>query len=529
MQALKKYSGNIVKDILKLRNLDNDVIFPTDIDYVTQGSSHLLDFMAWNKEFVVFLDCDTDGLSAAAICNLYFSQEWCNNIVHYKMASRNQRGFQLEDVNEIHELYPTATGILTVDCGITSVDAVERAKHFGIDVLITDHHNPAVELPDTFIINPKLDNEYFGFKDFCGAGLIYLILRENFGEVPGALQYAAIATVADMVPLLEDNRYIVQQGMRELRNPKKKIKAIGDFFAGIGAFVLNEKDIGWSVAPTINSASRLSKEQVAFDAYVLSKPEAIQELVGLNEERKKIVSELYEYGKEATQVSENAISMALGIAGNPGVLGLVAMKLLSEFGLPAIAYCVGDHWESYYSMRAPHTSDFIDHLKTLPEIQISGGGHDAAGGFSAPIGTVFIIEEFHKFYDELYRISPTILDVEGAEVEYVKPIDQYEIEISLDDAINSIKDKEKLRPFGMDFEEPIFVSRGVYVEDDGMTKNKRSKRFRFKQTEKSEISAIAIDFNKRISGTGKFDIAYKISYNSFLKGPQIDIIEMNKI
>lgn len=536
MQTSKKYSGSLAKDITELRNLTKRELYPTSIEYKVPNSNHLFDFMEWNKEFVVFCDCDTDGLSAAAICNLYFSGGWCNNIVHYQVASRDRRGFQKEDVQAIINKYPSATGILTVDCGITSVDAVNYAISMGIDVLITDHHNPAVEIPDTVIINPKLDNNYNGFKDFCGAGLIYLIMRENFGDEPGALQYAAIATIADMVPLIADNRYIVQKGMKELRNPTRKYKAIGDFFAGIGAFVLNEKDIGWSVAPTINSASRLGKESVAFNAYVMNDQKSIQELVKINEERKELVAKLYEYGKESAQLSVNSASMALGVAGTPGVLGLVAMKLLSEFGLPSIAYCVGDQLQGFYSMRAPKTSEFIDYLKTLPEVEVSGGGHDMAGGFSAPIGTVFIIDKFHEWYDRLYGTEAidslpsfsTDLD------EYFIPVSldggiSYDISIDLDNCIHILKDKDELRPFGVGFEEPIFVSRGVTIKDDGMTKNKKHKRFKFYQDPESDTCAVLIDFDKRVSEEGKFDIAYKISYNTFLKGPQIEIVDLYKV
>ena len=480
------------------------------------NADHIQDFLEWNHEFVVFLDCDTDGLCSAAICNLYFSE--LDNVVHYKMASRSQRGFQKEDVDSILREYPSATGILTVDCGIRSTEAVDYANDNGLDVCITDHHNPDDVIPKAMVFNPKLDKKTKHFDEFCGAGVIYLLLRENFGEIPGALQYAAIATVADMVPLISDNRWIVQNGIKELRNPTKRIQKIDAFFSGIKALVLNEKDIGWSVAPVINSASRLGKEQVAFDAFVLADSEAITELYQLNIERKNIVEDLYEQGKDFTTASVNGISMSITKDGNEytGVLGLLAMKLLSDYGLPAITGSLGDDRMYHYSMRAPQTTDFISSLGKLVE---EGGGHDEAGGFSSYHNPDEIFDEFHRYYKDVY---------ENLELLENKQSVGYDIEIDFRDAINVIKDLDKLRPFGVGFDEPTFVSRNVIVEDDGETKSGKYKRYKVFSDDLEEVGYV-IDFGNVVKDVGEFDIAYKISYNVFLKGPQIDIIEMSKI
>lgn len=506
-----KYSGNIRTDILQSKNLTSADLETNGIKYVVPNVQLLDDFLNWHDNIVVFADCDTDGLSAAAICKIYF-ETFEGYTVNYVIASRDLRGFQVGDVERIKELYPDATGILTVDCGITSVAAVEKAKEYGIDVLITDHHLPQAELPDCPIINPNL-GDYTGFREFCGAALIYLCFRQLESDNTNALQYAAIATVADVMPLIKDNRYIVKEGLKQLSG-SNVYASIKKFCAKAKLTLRSAKDIGWGVAPLINSASRMGKEDVALNAYVFGSDTALAELLLINENRKEVVAQILEDDAENIQLSPHAVTM-LANTDHIGVLGLLAMKLFSTYGLPALVYCKSTDGKYHYSIRG---TDVVGFITKLPHADVEGGGHEAAGGLSSMAEAQEIVGAFYKWNEDIYNLPNGSTDGILESTSYIS--------IPLQTMLDKLKIKESFGPYGAGFEEPLFHSTGVKLADNGLTTSKKNRKYHVCQ---DELKIDYYDFEKKIEQkhlNKDVDIIYRINFASFNFKPVIELVEI---
>lgn len=503
------YAGNIADAIFKANNVDKDEVLVNKINY-TVPNAHLLDeFLAWNNNFVVFCDCDTDGLCAAAIVSVYMEKFPDNYTVNYIVSSRSERGFSTSDVERIHELYPSATGILTVDCGIASVEAVERAKQLGIDVLITDHHEPQAILPDCPIINPKLDERNV-FKDFCGAGVIFLAFCEIEGYSSDAIQYAAIATVADLVTLLGDNRYIVNKGLSLIKNKESVAPGLEKITRIASINLKSTRDIGWSLAPLVNSASRLNMEEVGLYAFVFQDEDSIQNLVTINNKRKEIVNDIMENQFDNVELSPHAVSMYVETE-YIGILGLIASRLSNMYLLPAAAYCKTEDGNYAYSVRGIGVIDFI-----VSTDKAHGGGHAMAGGFSSVDN---IIKEFYNWQESAY---------ENKEIEE-KPAAKTDswIQIPFDKAVESISAKERLGPFGMGFPEPVFYSKNVDIVADGKTNSGRFYKYLIKH---NGVEVIFYDFQGVLTGVDlvePFDLAYNISLSSFNYNPSIELVAIS--
>lgn len=523
-----QHSNNLIKDILDSKNLTEKDLDVADIEYVVPNIQDLDTFLAFNHEIVIFADCDTDGLCAAAICKVYFST-FEGYTVHYKIASRDRRGFQLEDVKEIIETYPNATGILTVDCGITSVDAVRLANFHSLDVLITDHHEPKVELPECKIINPKLDSRNV-FKDFCGAGLIYLCFRQLERDNTEALQYAAIATVADVVTLLKDNRWIVKNGLRLLNDPMRVSKTIQQFTNKTKLNIRTARDIGWGLGPLINSASRLNRESVAMQAFVHGDVKSMEELSEINASRKTLISEIMD---KAENIQLTAYTASIYADTNyVGVLGLLAIKLYGMFGLPSIAYCQTEDGLYHYSVRGEGAIDF---LGSLVNEHIEGGGHDAAAGFSTKTDGRTICLHFEWFYGRLYNQQKSASSGKS-DAGFDRNTDGHiqgsigstkTIAIPLDRIVARLSAKSRLEPFGRGFDDPIFYSDNIRIKSGGRTTSGKYDKYWIYDQHGTEV--VCYDFGAIIKPTDlerMISIEYNITNSSFNNKPVIEVLKV---
>lgn len=507
-----KYKGNIADVILEANGVTQDEIIVNKLNY-NLPNVHLLDeFLAWHNNFVVFCDCDTDGLCAASVVNIYMENFPDNYTVNYMVSSRSERGFSTGDVERIYELYPSATGILTVDCGIASVEAVERAKQLGIDVLITDHHEPQAILPDCPIINPKLDERNI-FKDFCGTGVIFLAFCEIEGYSSDAIQYAAIATVADLVTLLGDNRYIVNKGLSLIKSKESIAPGLEKITRIANISLKTTKDIGWGLAPLINSASRLNMEEIGLHAIVHQDEIGIQNLVTINNKRKEIVNDIMENQFDNVELSPHAVTMLVETE-YVGILGLIAARLSNMYLLPAAAYCKTDDGNYAYSIRGVGVIDFI-----VSSDEASGGGHEMAGGFSS---TENLVEQFYSWHQKLYETKSE----EKEEKIVINKTDSW-IKIPFDKAVESVSAKERLGPFGMGFPEPIFYSKNVDIVADGKTNSGRFYKYLLRH---NGVEVVFYDFQGVLTGvdlTEPFDLAYNISLSSFNYKPSIELVAIS--
>ncbi|MGN0771774.1 MAG: single-stranded-DNA-specific exonuclease RecJ [Christensenellales bacterium] len=389
----------IVADILVSRNVDTidkaqAFLYPKQSDMTPlekyEGLAQVVErinIAIDNKEKVVLYgDYDCDGICGVSILYLFLQSRGVD--VSYFLPNRHSHGYGLciEALENIAEsCYPDL--IITVDCGISSKNEVEYAQEvLGIDVIVTDHHEPVSELPDCLIFNPKLSHDCF--RELCGAG-VALRLVEALAGVQESKKYydiAAIATVADIVPLVEDNRIIVYYGLMLInRGYRKGIRLLVEKCVK-GS--VKSSDIGYKIAPRINSVGRLQDANevvnlfVSNDTFILSN--LIDDIEKLNEQRQNMTVDLADACSRQLvgfDFDNNPIIVLYNKYWDDGILGIAAARLVSEFNRPVILLTKNKDVVKG-SGRSVEGVNILQYVSHCADLLIKFGGHKMACGIS---------------------------------------------------------------------------------------------------------------------------------------------------
>ena len=389
----------VIADVLVSRNIDTldkaeAFLYPKQADmtpldkYVgLEGVVERIRRAIDNREKVVLYgDYDCDGICGVSILYLYLQSRGVD--VSYFLPSRHTHGYGLsiEALESIAEQsFPDL--IITVDCGISSKNEVQYAQEvLGIDVVVTDHHEPIAELPECDIFNPKLSTGCF--RELCGAG-VALRLVEALAGVQESKKYydiAAIATVADIVPLVEDNRIIVYYGLMLInRGYRKGIKLLVDRCVK-GA--VKSSDISFKIAPRINSVGRLQDANpvvelfVSNDTFVLNN--LIDEIEKLNDLRQTMTTDLAEACDDRLigfDFEDNPIIVLYDKYWDDGILGIASARLVSEFNRPVILLTKNKDVVKG-SGRSVEGVNILDCVSACSDILLKFGGHKMACGLS---------------------------------------------------------------------------------------------------------------------------------------------------
>lgn len=492
MKSKIEYSGNLKADILTINDMDEidyEFVDYEKIIYEPSDLIYLENFLERNRgTLVVVADCDADGLSSAGVVFSYFPG------IPIVYGQRNgERGLTEELAHSIYRQY-APTGILTVDCGTSNFDGIRAAHELGIEVFVTDHHQPEDVLPKCEIINPYLENVLF--KDLCGASLIYTCLYHIYGESKDAVQYAGIGAICDVVTLLHDNRAIVKQALNLIRvRPAPSIQSI---LKELNITNITEKSIAWFLGPALNAASRMNSISTAHDAYILGNINAAKQLNELNSKRKKLTATALK--KANITLHENFV-IAVIPKTDFSIGGIVAMKLASMYYKPCIVCSPNDDGTYSCSMRtldAINAADFI-----INSDAVEGGGHYAAAGFTITKNFPQFIEELNTYVKE----NP----IQHQQKEYFADID-----ISLQAAVGNYKQYTELSPYGAGFKQPIFLTKNIYISAEDCSYTQRGHlRINLGDINCYYYNPPTIQFDKM------FDIAYELDYNPWQKKVQI--------
>lgn len=422
------------------------------------------------EKIVVYSDYDCDGIPAAVIMHDFFTKIGYKNFSIY-IPDRHDEGYGLH-ADAIEEFIKSDTKLLiTFDLGITAVDEVANAQAGGIDVIITDHHLPQKEVPRAFaIINPKQDGCEYPDKMLCGAGIAFKLmcaLIQKYGEYwkistgfeKWSLDMAGVATLADQVPLINENRVLAYYGLKVLQ--KSRRPGLVELFrkAGVDMSKITEEDITFTLAPRLNAASRMGNPIQAFK--VLATTDVIEaktladHLAKINDERKQTVAHIMKDVKKTLTKREEK---SLIVIGNPewrvGILGLVASKIAEEYKRPAFVWGSEGSDTIRGSCRSWGSINLVDVMTKLPENSLMAfGGHAGAGGFSVSH------EEVHFLEERLLTVFDGIKDEKKSAIEV--PIDA---SITLDDVTpQNYAVIEKLAPYGMGNPKPTFIFKDVAI------------------------------------------------------------------
>jgi len=505
---------------------------PFEIDGVKTAVERIKRAADTNETVLVHGDYDADGLTATAI--MVHTLRVLGIDVHYFIPDRitHGYGFNPAAVKKAKEL--GAALIITVDCGITSFEAAAAAKKEDIDVIITDHHEPAFRgqgsgvrgqantqhlIPDAYslpeavaIINPKLSSSDSPLSILSGAGLAFKIatalstLNASRLTPYALLDLAAIGTMADVVPLTGENRIIVKEGMELIKEGRRQgIRALKSA-AGLDKKELRAGLLSFSLIPRINVAGRISDASDVV-RLLLSEEEGEAETLGswlnrLNSERQKIEQEVYQKAREALKAAPDAPVIILSGEGwHQGVVGIVASRIAEEFYRPTLILSIEDGIAKGSGRSIP-SFDLCGGLAECSEFLLSFGGHRQAAGVRLKVENIPLFEK------AMQRIVETALSREG-----LVPSLEIDADVALSEINHSlIRELARLEPFGCCNEEPLLASRKLEVVNPRIVGNNHLK-MRLKHGAHS-MDAIGFDMGSAKT-SGAVDAVFTPTLNEY--------------
>lgn len=468
---------------------------------------------------VIVGDLDADGLCATKVAYEYLKRNGYN--AKYVISdSASDRGLTVDILRDL--LFTRLTDkpkpnvlILTVDCGINSKDAVGFAKSIGYKVVVTDHHNPVEDLvPDCLIFNPRYDGSR---EELSGSAVIYSLMARLFGENDELVQYAAIGTMTDMVPVLDSNRYIIRRGVEQIiEDAAEPIKAIIDS-ANIN--FTTETDIAFYLGPIFNSAHRMGRLSVATSLILEEDLSFASQLVELNQLRKVSAGSLsVEEIADNLEEYDACVILVLGPEYSQIATGPLAATLLNHH-LRAAMVISCDTSECKGSIRAPGVIKASLFIANNKDIILEGGGHDAAAGFSC------LPENLDEIKRRFSTYALAVFEEHGEDsLLEVKMADFIISPSMIDDACEII---ESYRPYGMEFRAPLVAIENITIRNITILKGKHTK-ITFEEFQYPGMYFFAVlDTNIFVTGT-KVDVTCEIVYNTFMgtTKPQLLIRDM---
>jgi len=420
----------------------------------------LLKAIEKKEKILIFGDYDVDGITSTSLMLLSLIPLGAQ--INFFLPVRKKHGYGLSEyaVEQAHK--NNYSLIITVDNGISAFPAANLAQKLGIDLIITDHHKPHHELPPALcIVNPQQSDCLFPHKNLAGVGVIFKVislLYKNIGkELPHKIyELLMLGTIADVVPLIHENRHWVLHGLSLINQQKSDAISMLLENANLTKERIGARDVGFMLTPQINALGRLDDPRDAVKFLISSDHEDIKRvgeiLKKINEDRKKIEREIYEeielsIKKQVHDVSKDFVLMAGNNTWPAGVIGLVAGKLTHAYGKPTFLFHLTQDGIAKGSCRSVKGIDLFSILEENKDLLISFGGHSAAAGLSLKQSDLAELKR---------RLSLSIST--KVDISDLQPRISADAFLEFSD-INAhlVKDLERLEPFGMGNEEPVFI------------------------------------------------------------------------
>lgn len=427
--------------------------------------ARLLSALSSDEHIVIYSDYDCDGIPGAVVLHDFFKAIGYANFSNY-IPHRHYEGFGFS-VEAVLKLKSKGAGlIVTIDCGTSDHEAVEAAAAFGIDVIITDHHEAKETLPEAAaVVNPKIGTSY-PFDGLCGSGVIYKLVQaliarngeeKKFELKPGWekwwLDMVAIATIADMVPLVGENRALAHYGLQVLRKSRRPGLQHLIHKQKASLVHLTEDDIGFTIGPRINAASRMDTPEDAFLMLSCSDEASaggyVDHLEKLNNERKGIVASMTKETHKRLHLVQELPSII--VIGNPewrpSLAGLLANKIAEEYKRPAFVWGRDGNGVIKGSCRSDGNVSVVTLMNEVAHLLLEHGGHHFSGGFGVQE------DHIHTFGSALNEAF--IRMGEKARFDTTVIVDAALVLDSVDR--NFIKEQSQMAPFGTGNPKPLFL------------------------------------------------------------------------
>jgi single-stranded-DNA-specific exonuclease len=467
------------------------------------------------RRICVHGDYDVDGICATALAVLTLRQLGAD--VDWHLPSRFDEGYGLSS-GTIDRLADEGVGlVLTVDCGITAVDEVAQATRRGLEVVVTDHHRPAQELPGCPLVATRPSG--YPFPELCGTGVALKLAQALLGsDSDGArrhLDLVALATIADVVPLIDENRALVTAGLRALaRTAKPGLKALMDC-ARVDRAALDAGAIAYRLAPRINAAGRLGHPAVALELLLADNEDETRRLAGrleeLNRERQIVEERIL---REALEVVEEwpesrrrrRAYVVAGESWHEGVIGIVASRLVERFHRPVVLIAgPGETWKG--SGRSIGAFDLHAGLAACAGHLERFGGHRAAAGLSIRPESVELFAEAFATYADAELTDDDLRPLVA--VDAVLPRGT-PLTLQLSEELG------RLAPFGLGNPEVTLLAPGCQLVELGTVGDGKHLSFRVRRDGRDAGRAIGFGLGKqldRVRQEGRYDLAFRLEEN----------------
>ena len=471
--------------------------------------------IAEGRRICVHGDYDVDGIAATTLAVLLLRELGAD--VDWHLPSRFDEGYGVSS-ETLARLADEGCGlVLTVDCGITAVAEVAEARARGLEVIVTDHHRPGATLPDCPIVATR-PSEY-PFPDLCGTGVVYKLGQALYGvdsEVPKRhLDLVALATIADVVPLVDENRSLAIAGLRALaRTQKPGLRALMRA-AGVDPATVDAGAVGFRLAPRINAAGRLGHPRAALQLLLTDDADDARRLAGdleeLNRDRQAVEGRILRAAIAQVESWPEADRnrRAYVVAGedwHEGVIGIVASRLVERFNRPVVllAGTEGD-WKG--SGRSISSFDLHAGLAACSDLLERWGGHRAAAGLS-------IKRENVEAFAEAFAAHAAGLLTEDE----LQPVTQIDAVVPRDTplTLELCNEIARLAPFGLGNPNVTLLAPGCELGDLATVGEGKHLRFRVRRDGFDAGSAIAFGFGKSLDsyrGSGSYDVAFRLQEN----------------
>lgn len=469
---------NLIVKIIEQKNFKNEeelkvFLNPTRTDFydpffmpdMEKAVSRITKALKNNENITIFGDYDADGITSTTILKRFFHD--INKECNVYIPNRLNEGYGLNK-NAIKKLSEDGTNlIITVDCGITAIEETKYAKELGIDIVITDHHEPGEEIPDAeAVVDCKRKDNKYPFRELAGCGVAFKLTQAlcknldlNENQALKYLDIACVGTISDVVPLVDENRVIVKLGMLLLKQTKNL--GLKQIINNAHFKEFNSMSVAFGITPRINACGRLGHQDEALELFTTDNQEKATELakkvdeynIQRQLEEKRIYDEAITLLQEETQKNGITNCIVLGHENwNPGVIGIVSSRITEKFYKPSILVCF-DKDIAKGSGRSIEGFDLHKALMECDKYLTNYGGHSLAAGLS--LNT----KDFEKFKNMINEYAEKNIKDEDL-------IPTINIDLKLEDSQLNIEDVEELKllePFGQSNEEPIFMITNLKV------------------------------------------------------------------
>lgn len=474
------------------------------------------------ERITIYGDYDVDGATATALLLLGLSR--VGGIVDFYIPHRMIDGYGLSMGGLDHLKESGSSLIISVDCGVNALEEIAAIKAMGMEIIITDHHNPKDELPQALaIINPKLPDSGYPFAHLAGVGVAFKLLMaiyERLGiqseeNTLKFLDLVAVGTIADIVPLTDENRIFAHIGLQHLIDMKNLGLNALIQISGLNQKTLDSNDIVFGIAPRINAAGRMGSAALAVNLLISRDEKESEELAEVIERQNSLRQQLDQrtffeaceiIDKKYKDLSNTSCMVISSDDWHPGVIGIVASKLVEKYYRPVIMISFKEGFGSG-SGRSPGDFDLFGALKHTEHNLHSFGGHKYA------VGLTIYQEYIDRFENDLNRYVSQRLNLEQ-----VKPPLSVDNELQLYDISDTLMDWiERLAPFGPENNRPVFITKDVCVSNYPYTVGRNHLKLK---VIKDGVSLDLIGYNlgdyvSLVKKDSLLDIAYTLEYNRF--------------